>query len=182
MAAHRDDPLRTQLRRGEDTREADGAVAHDHDGAPGLDVRADGRVPAGAHHIGERQDARHHRPLRLLRRGDERPVGILDTDQLGLAAVVPRAVLAVGVRAGLAQGAGVVAREEPTDDELPGLHRGDIVADRLDDADVLVPDRRRLRHVRDAAVAPQVRTAHARRHGADDGVGGLDDGRIGPVL
>src|SRR5215218_8331067 len=41
MAAHRDDPLRTQLRRGEDTREADGAVAHDHDGAPRLDVRAD---------------------------------------------------------------------------------------------------------------------------------------------
>ena len=56
----------------------------------------------------------------------------------------------------------------------------DVGADVLDDADELVADRARLER-RVAAVVPEVRAADAREHHAHDGVGGLGDGRVGPV-
>jgi hypothetical protein len=71
-----------------------------------------------------------------------------------------------------------VGGEERADDELAGLDGGDVVADLLDDADVLVPDRGGAVDLLDAAVGPQVRPAHAGRGEADDGVGGLNDLRV----
>jgi hypothetical protein len=53
-------------------------------------------------------------------------------------------------------------------------------ADVLDDADELVADRAGLER-RVAAVVPEVRAADAREHDALDGVGGVGDGRVGPV-
>ena len=77
-------------RGGEHAGQPDRAVADDHHRAARPDVGADRGVPAGAHHVGQRQDARHHR-RRPARSGvaSERAVGVLDPDQLGLAAVVP---------------------------------------------------------------------------------------------
>ena len=143
---------------------------------------SDGAEPAGAQDVGGGQQARHEVVGRSFRGGDEGAVGVLDADQFGLAAVVAGPVQAVGVRAGLAQGAGVVAGQEPADDEVAGFDGGDVGTDGLDDTDVFVPDGRRLRHFCDAAVAPQVRPAHAGRYGADHGVRGLEDGRIGQLL
>jgi hypothetical protein len=82
----------------------------------------------------------------------------------------------------LAYGAGVVAVQEPSDDELPGSNGADLVADVFDDPHVLVADGSRLGDVGDAAVAPQVGPADAGGDGTDDGVGGFDDGWFGSVF
>ena len=60
VAAEGDDPLGAEPLGGEHGREADGAVADDRDGAAGLDLRADGGVMAGGHHVGERQQRAQH--------------------------------------------------------------------------------------------------------------------------
>src|SRR5205823_6105582 len=79
-------------------------------------------------------------------------------------------------------GAGVVAGHEAADHELAGLDGGDGAADLLDDAAVLVTDRPGLSDRIDAAVGPQVRSADACGHRADDGVGRFDDYRVGALL
>lgn len=111
---------------GEDAGEADRAVADHDDGAAGTDVGAHGGVPAGAHHVREGQQAGEQVVVGLLGGGDEGAVGVLDADQLGLAAVVAGDVLAVGMGTGLAHLAGVVAGEKASDDELAGLDGGHV--------------------------------------------------------
>ena len=76
--------------------------------------------------------------------------------------------------------AGAVAERERRDHEVAPGDVPDVGADVLDDADELMADRARLER-RVAAVVPEVRAAHAREHHAHHGVGGLGDGRIGPV-
>lgn len=119
VAAHRDDPLGSELGGREHTGEADRPVADNHDGAAGSDIGADRRVPPGAHDVREREKARHQRLHRALRSRQESAVGVLDADQLCLAPVVACAVLAVGMGARLTKRAGVVAGEETSEDELP---------------------------------------------------------------
>src|SRR5215217_6299824 len=77
---------------------------------------------------------------------------------------------------GSADLAGVVRGEERADHELTRLDGGDLVADLLDHADVLVAHRRRAVVALDAPVGPQVGAAHAGRGQPQDRVGGLDDG------
>src|SRR5919206_407498 len=84
--------------------------------------------------------------------------------------------------AGPADLAGVVRREERADDELARLGQTYLAADLLDDADVLVAHRCRLRHRVGPAVGPEVRAAHAGDRQSDDGVGRLDDRRVGALL
>ena len=80
-----------------------------------------------------------------------------------------------GLVAGPADLAGVVGGEERADHELAGLDAGDLAADLLDDADVLVAHRGGSVDWLDAAVGPQVGPAHAGGGDADDRVGGFDD-------
>src|SRR5207244_419591 len=72
--------------------------------------------------------------------------------------------------------------EERPDHELAGLDVLDGTADLLDDADVFVSHRRGPLDGLDAAVGPQVRSAHAGGGEPDDGVGGLDDPGVGTVV
>jgi hypothetical protein len=182
VPAHRDDSLGTELGSGQDAGQAHRPVAYHHDSAAGSDVCAHCGMPTGAHDIGKREDARYDVVARVFGGGEERAIGVLHADQLCLAAVVPGDTLAVGVGAHLADWAGVVAGEEPADNELPGVHRAHLVADRFNDADVLVADRCRFADLLDPAIAPQVRPAHARCDRANDGVRRLGDGRVGTLL
>ena len=68
VAAHRDDPLGAHLLRREHAEQTDRAVADDDDRRARLDVGRIGREPAGAHHVGQRQQARDQ-VVRTERRG-----------------------------------------------------------------------------------------------------------------
>ena len=57
VAAHRDDALGAHLSGGQDREQADRAVTDDGDRLARLDVGRVGGEPAGAHHVGERQQA-----------------------------------------------------------------------------------------------------------------------------
>ena len=96
-------------------------------------------------------------------RGDERAVGQRDAQPLGLGAEGAHGlpVDAGGLVAGPADLTGVVGGEERPDDELARLDGRDLVADLLDDADVLVTHRRRRIDGFESAVGPQVRAADA---------------------
>ena len=109
-----------------------------------LHVGRVGGEPAGAQHVGERQQARDQVVRGNIRRGHQRAVRERDAQQRRLRAADELAVLARRLVAGLAVGAGVVGGEERADDELPRLDRRDRAADLLDDAAVLVPHRGRL--------------------------------------
>ena len=164
--------------------QADGAVADDRHGLARTDLGRHGAEPAGAEHVGGREQARDHVVRRHARRRDQGAVGERDAGVLGLCAGGGTG-LPVDARrlvAGPADLAGVVGGEERADDELARLDGRDRAADLLDDADVLVAHRCRLVTGLDAAVGPEVRAAHAGGRQPDDGVGRLDDGRVGALL
>jgi hypothetical protein len=77
--------------------------------------------------------------------------------------------------AGLAELTGVVRGPERADHELARPDGGDLAADLLDDADVLMAHRRRPLDRFDPAVGPQVRAADTGRRQPDDGVGRFED-------
>jgi hypothetical protein len=184
VPAEGDDPLGAQLPGGQDAQQSDGAVADDSHRLARSGLGGDGGEPAGAEHVGGREQTRDQVVGRHLGGGDEGAVGQRDAGVLGLraggGAGLP--VDAVGLVAGAADLAGVVGGEERADDELAGPDRADLAADLLDDADVLVAHRRGPVDGLDAAVGPQVRAAHAGGGQPDDGVGGLLDPRVRALL
>src|SRR5438445_12185892 len=91
-------------------------------------------------------------------------------------------MLAGGLITDLAGGAGVVGREERTDDELAAFNGFDRTSKLLDRAAILVPHWGWLGDWLDSAIRPQVRTAHTRRRDSDDGVRRLDDFGIVSLL
>jgi hypothetical protein len=184
VAAHRDDPLGTELLRREDAEQADGTVADHPDGPARAGVRCDGGEPAGAQHIGGREQAGDQVVGGQAGGGDEGSVGQRDAEELGLDAGggTGLPVDAVRLVPGAADLAGVVRGEEGADDELSppnGLHPA---ANFFDDAAVLVAHRHRSRRRLNAAVRPQVRSADARGRQADDRVRRLDDGRLRAIF
>ena len=54
VSAHRNDPFRAHVLRGEHAQQSDGSVADDDGPRARLDVRRIPRVPAGAHHVRQR--------------------------------------------------------------------------------------------------------------------------------
>ena len=67
--AHCNDPLGTLQLGGEHTKESDRAVAHYGNGRTWLHIRRFSGEPAGAHYVGERQEARVELARWHLRRG-----------------------------------------------------------------------------------------------------------------
>jgi hypothetical protein len=65
VAAHLDDPVGSQLRRGKYATQSDGAVTDDDDRAARSHISGHGRVPAGGHHVGQREQSGDHRTLGL---------------------------------------------------------------------------------------------------------------------
>ena len=180
VPGHRDDPLGAHPGGRQDAEQTDGAVA-DHDHRVALaDVGADRSVPAGAHHIGEREQARDQRRLGLVAQRDEGAVGQRDPHVLRLRRPegVPVAVLGPEVGHALARRlhpdpamrAGVVADGKRADDEVAGAQAAHLQPDLLDHPDELVADRPGLGHLVDPAVGPQVGAAHAGGDDADDRV------------
>jgi hypothetical protein len=175
VTAHRDDPLRTHLPGGEHAEEADRTVAHDHDRAARLHIRRVGGEPAGAQDIGGRQQARDQVVRRQARGGHQGAVRERDAQPRRLRAADELGLLAGRLVAVLADGAGVVGREERADDELARPDRPDRAADFLDDAAIFVPHRCRRGDRLKAAIGPKIGATHAGRRDLDDGVGRLDD-------
>src|SRR5215213_1098934 len=184
VPAHRDDTLGAQLLGGEHREQADGAVADDRHHLAWTGLGRHGAKPAGAEHVGGREQAGDHVLRRQARRCYEGAVGERDAGVLCLCAGGGTG-LPVDARrlvAGPADLAGVVGGEERADDELARLDQTYLVAHLLDDADVLMAHRGRLVDRLDAAVGPEIRAAHAGERQSDEGVGLLDDRRVGTLL
>ena len=177
VTAHRDDPLRAELLRGQHTEQADRAVANHRNRLPRSGLSGDGPEPAGAQHIGERQKVRDQVVGRDVGRRDQGAVGQRNPHPLRLRALRSRSypVDAGALVAGPADFAGVVGGEERADHELAGPDRGDLGPDLLDDAHILVAHRRGSVDLVESPVGPQVRPADTRRGQADDRVGRLQD-------
>ncbi len=160
--------------------EPDRAVADDRDRVARPDAGRDRGVVAGAHHVGEGEQAGHLVVADRVAHRHERAVGERHAHALALPAVgepaeavvaaPPAAVEARRADAVAAVDAGVVAHVERCDHEVAHLDELHVVADRLDDADELVADAVRVVGGRDAAVRPQVGAAHAGRDDLHDGV------------
>ena len=100
VTAHRDDPLRAHLLRGEHAEQADRAVADDHDRRARLHVGRIGGEPAGAHDVGERQQARDQFVRGHIRRRHQRAVRERNAQQRRLRRADQLAMLAGRLIAG----------------------------------------------------------------------------------
>ena len=185
--------------------EADRAVAHDDDRVALLHPAATAACQPVPMTSDRREQRRHQGLVGHLAGRHERAVRQRHADVLALPAVdePPVPVLAAPEATRRAPRldpdpavrTGVVGVHERRDDEVPGPDAAHLRADLLDDADELVPDARRLAHLVDAAVGPQVAAADARRRDAHEGVrrglqrgvghlvepdvaGGVQDGRL----
>ena len=163
--------------------QADRAVTDDDGGGAGAHPGRDRGVPAGGHHVGQRQQRRDHplvgHPVGL----DQRAVGLVDQGVLPLAAVGEPLVPARRGHPGPAVRAGVVAvARTARSTKSPGLKPRTSVPTSSMTPTHLVADRvARVDRVL-AAVGPQVGAADAAGHHLDDGLGGLVDGRDGALL
>jgi hypothetical protein len=84
VAAHRDDAFRAELARGQDREEADGAVTDDCDRLAGPRFGGDGGEPAGAEHVGRREQVRDELVGGDVRGRNEGAVSERDAEQFGL--------------------------------------------------------------------------------------------------
>src|ERR1700733_5592455 len=184
VPAHRDDPRRAELPRGEHGEQANRAITDDRDRLARPDVGGRRAEPPGAEHVRGGEQAGDQVGAWHGGRSHQGPVGQRHAQVLRLRPV--RAdqlrVHAAALVAGQADLARVVRREERADDELARLDGPDVAADLFDDADVLVSDRVRRGDRVDAAPAPEVRAAHAGGGQADDRVRGLTDLRVFALL
>jgi hypothetical protein len=144
-------------------------------------------VVAGAHHVGEREQRRHQLVVGGDRQHDQGAVCLRDAHRFSLTAVdvveaVPAPVQALAVQPLAAEDAGAVRPQERGDDEVAGLDRPHLGADRFDDADELVTHPaakiRRLHRL----VGPEVAAADRGAGDANKRVRRLDQVRIGDVL
>src|SRR5205085_803737 len=140
MTAQEDDSLGAEAPGGDHAAQADGTVADDGHGLARPSLGAERGVLAGRHHIRQRQERRHQRVVSADREGDERAVGLWHAHRLALAAVDAVKAVSASMEARRleplsAEDARAVGPHEGCDNELPRLHRADVGADRLDDAD-----------------------------------------------
>jgi hypothetical protein len=192
MARHRHDASGSDSLGGEHCAQANCAVTDDSNRASGRDTSGDGGVVARGEDIGQRQQVSHQLLARLLRGRHERAVGERSTYDLALTAVdgmalvvltAPVAALdARRVDAAKTESTRVVGERERCDDEVADIQRRDRRADLFDDAHELVTDTPRRLELIDAAIGPQVGSAHAGRDDAHDRIIVLDQLRIGHVV
>ena len=121
VARHRDDLLGAQHPGGEHAAQPDRAVA-DHDRRAALpDAGGDRRVPAGRHHVGDREHRGQQRRVGCTVGLDQAAVGLGDPGVLGLAAAGEPEVVAGVLGAGEAVRTGVVAVVERHHDGRPDM-------------------------------------------------------------
>ena len=189
VAAHENDPLRSEPLRGEHRHQTDRAVADDrHRAAPGHATALRG-VMARAENVGQREQRRNQR--RVLRDGQlhQGAVGKRDPHGLRLAALIGDAVPEPGLLVGArsmqpldAESAGVVGDRERRHHQVAPAQRRDVRTDVLDDTDELVPHPRRTMGRIHRVIRMQIRTADAAGRHPDQRVGGQFDAGVGDVL
>jgi hypothetical protein len=187
MAAREQDPLGAQPPGGDHRAQTDRTVPDDQHRVTAADAGGDRAVVAGGHHIGQRQQRRQQRGVGGHRQLDQGAVRVRHANRLALTAVdpvesVPAAVAAGDVQPLGAVVAGVVAVGEGGDDQVAGLQAGHVRTGLLDDAEELVSHGTSGAGGGHGPVGPQVAAAHTGRDRAHDGIGGVHDLRIGPVL
>ena len=163
MTAHRDDSLGAHQLGGKHAEKTDRTVADDRDRRAGLHVRGVGGEPAGAHHVGDGQQARDQVVRGRSGRRHQSAVGERDAQQRRLGAADELPLLTRCLVAGVAVRTGVVGGEERPDHKLAGLDRPDRPADLFDNAAILVAHRGRFGDPLNAAVRPEIRPADAGR-------------------
>jgi len=187
VAAEQEDPLGTESLRGDHAAQPDGAVADHSDRLAGADIGREGRVVAGAHHIGKREQRRHEFVVRTDRQDHECPLGLRNTHRFALTAVDVVAAVSAAMETGAlqpfaAEGTGSIRPEERRDDEvadLDGLHVG---ADRLDDTDELVPHSPAGIVVRHRLVRPEIATADRGARDLNERIGRVDQPGVRNIL
>jgi hypothetical protein len=187
MMAEEDDLLGAETSGGDDTAQADGAVADNGDALATPDLRAEGRVVAGRHHVRQGEKGRHQRVVSVDREDDERAVRLGDADGFALAAVdavipVPASVEARGVQSLSAEDAGPVGPQKRRHDEVAGFERADLGTDVLDQADELVPHAAARFAVLHRLVGPEIAAADGGAGDRDQRVCGLDEAGVRDVV
>jgi predicted metal-dependent enzyme (double-stranded beta helix superfamily) len=187
VAAEQDDPVGAEALRCDHTAEPDGAVADYGDGLAGSDLRRQGSVVAGAHHIGECEQRRHQGVVRVHRQRDQRSVRLRHAYRLALTAVdtidaVPASVEAFALHAFPAEDARSVRPEKRRNDQVAGVDRLHIGADCLDDSDELVPHPPPGVGVRHRLVRPQVAPADRGSRHTNESICGVDQASVRDIL
>jgi hypothetical protein len=142
---------------------------------------------ARRHDVGERQQRRHQLVVGPHREHDKSAVRLRDPDGLTLSTVdaveaVPAPVEARGVQPLTAKHAGSVRPHEGCDDQIPGLHRADLVARVFDDPDELVAHAAAALGLLHLVVGPEIAPADRRASDSHDGVGRPDQAGVRDVL
>ena len=179
MASEDDDPLRAEAPCGDHSAQSNCTVADDGHRLPGTGLGRERGVVARRHDVREREQRRHQLVVRPHRQHDERAVRLRDPDGLTLAAVdaveaVPAPVEARGVQPFAAEHAGSVRPHERRHHEVADLHRADLGADVLDDADELVAHSATGLGVLHLVVRPEIAPADRGAGEPDEGIGRLD--------
>ena len=140
-----------------------------------------------SHHVGEREERRHQRVVLADRQGDQCSVRLGDTNCFGLCSVdVARAeepsVDARRVKSFVTEDAGAVGVRERHDEDIADVHRANVGADGLDDADRFVSHSAAGLAVLHRLVWPEIAAADGGMADGEDGVGWLDQSGIGHGL
>ena len=142
---------------------------------------------AGSHHVGKREQRGHEFVVRTDRQDDECPVRLRDTHRFALTAVdvvaaVPAAMETRAVQPFAAEGTGSIRPEERRDDHVADLDGHDVRADRLDDADELVPHPPAGIVVRHRLVRPEIAAADRGARDLNERVGRVDQPGVRNIL
>lgn len=181
MPRHRHDLLRAEASGSQHRTQADRAVTNNGHRASLAHTSRYGGVVAGAHDVGQREQARHHGVVRLLWGRYQRAVGQRDSRAFPLRAVDQVPVLVGRAPVGAVQArrrdavaaveAGAVAQRERRDHEVTLLDRGDRRTYFFHYSDELVTDAAWLLRQLNTAIGPQVRAADAARDRAHHHIG-----------
>ena len=187
VAAEQEDPLGAETLRRDHTAQPDGAVADHGDRLAGANLRRQGRVVAGSHHVGEGQQRRHERVVRADRQDHERSLRLRNTHRFALAAVdvdvpVPAAMQTRALQPFAAEDTGAVRPEKRRNDHVADLDGLDVGADRLDDADELVPHPPAGVVVRHRLVRPQIAAADRGARDPNERIGRVDQPSVRDIL
>jgi hypothetical protein len=187
IAAEQNDPFGAKPLRRDHTAQPDRTVADDRDDLARANLRRDGCVVAGAHHVRERQQGRRERVVEADGQHDQRAIGLRDTHRLALAAVyvVPAipATMQTRARQTLSTENTRSVRPEKRRHNLVADPEGlDLGADRLDDPNELVahpPTRIIALH---RLIGPEIATTDRGTRDANECVRGIDESGVRDIL
>jgi len=187
MTPEEDDLFGPKPTRRDHAAQADGAIADDGRRLARPDIRADGRMVTGCHHVRECQQPWHQRVVLANRQDDARAVCLGNAHRFALAAVnavraIPSTMEAGAVQPFPTEDAGAIGVEERRGDDIAGVHGSDIGANGLDDTDELVSHPAAGVAGRHRLVRPKIAPADGGAGDDDKGIGWFDERGVGNGL